>query len=290
MLYTPSHAELGQHPKTRRLARLLGVSIPTAIGHLHLLWHFALKYAPDGDLTSFDDVDLAEGAMWEGGAQVFSAALHDAGFIDASAEGEPWAIRLHDWDDYGGKYIERRERNAERMREKRATGHYPMNTPRATHVQRTYARRAGLEERRGEESREEEKATPSLAAARPVRAAPKPKTLRDEDAGRFERWYAAYPRHEKRPDAERAWSKLLPDDALTGRLIADVEARVVGRKWAEGYIEQPATYLNQRVWEDDIEPVRTIRAGPSANGSEPAPPEYFRDLRRKLDAGKAGGR
>jgi hypothetical protein len=129
----------------------------------------------------------------------------------------------------------------------------------------------------------------SLAAARPVRAAPKPKTLRDGDAERFERWYAIYPRHEKRPDAERAWSKVLPDDELTERLIADVEARVVGRKWAEGYVEQPATYLNQRVWEDDIEPVRAVRAAASANGNEPAPPEYFRDLRRKLDAGKAGG-
>jgi hypothetical protein len=54
MLYTPSHAELAQHPKTRKLARLLGVSIPTALGHLHLLWHFALKYAQDGDLTRFE--------------------------------------------------------------------------------------------------------------------------------------------------------------------------------------------------------------------------------------------
>jgi hypothetical protein len=138
--------------------------------------------------------------------------------------------------------------------------------------------------------RGEEEAEDTLAAARPVRAAPKPKTLRDGDAARFERWYSAYPRHEKRPDAERAWSKLLPDEDLTGRLVADVEARQLGRKWSEGYIEQPATYLNQRVWEDDIEPLRAARAAPAPNGNEPAPPEYFRALRQKLDAAKPGER
>jgi hypothetical protein len=163
MLYTPSHAELGQHPKTRRLARLLGVSIPTAIGHLHLLWHFALKYAPDGDLAGFDALDVADGALWEGEPTALLSALADAGWLDAG--------QLHDWGEYGGKFVKRKEDNAERMRDARATGKYPTNPPRAAHVQRTSETRATLEETREEKTREEEKRVDGGG----LHPAPKPK-------------------------------------------------------------------------------------------------------------------
>ena len=39
-----------------KLARRLGVSLPAAIGHLHLLWWWAMDYAQDGDLTRWQDV------------------------------------------------------------------------------------------------------------------------------------------------------------------------------------------------------------------------------------------
>lgn len=95
-----------------------------------------------------------------------------------------------------------------------------------------------------------------------VRAVPKPTTLNRQQQARFDRWYAAYPNRQKRPEAERAWRNLDPDDALTQTIIEDVIARSHGRKWAEGYIEHPATYLNQRAWEDDIEAPRPSGGGP----------------------------
>lgn len=99
-----------------------------------------------------------------------------------------------------------------------------------------------------------------------VRAVPKPSTLSKEQRSRFDAWYAAYPNKQHRPDAERAWRKLDPDDDLTARLMRDGRERRAGRKWSEGYIEHPATYLNNRVWEDDIEPVRLTPARASPNG------------------------
>lgn len=96
------------------------------------------------------------------------------------------------------------------------------------------------------------------------RASPKPTTLNRQQLGRFERWYLGrdvagydgYPNKQQRPEAERAWRKLNPDDALTAQLIADVRERRTGRKWAEGFVDYPAKYLNQRIWEDDIEPCK----------------------------------
>lgn len=95
-----------------------------------------------------------------------------------------------------------------------------------------------------------------------VRGVPKPTTLNRAQQERFDRWYAEYPVKQHRPDAERAWKKIDPDAEYTEVLIADVAARKLGRKWSEGYVDYPAKYLNQRVWDDDIEPVRLGRGQP----------------------------
>lgn len=89
--------------------------------------------------------------------------------------------------------------------------------------------------------------------------AAKRRTLTTQQQARFDRWYAAYPKRAHRLDAERAWQRLDPDDDLTELLLADIPARLEGRKWADGYIEDPARYLNQYAWEDDIEPVAAER-------------------------------
>jgi hypothetical protein len=106
MAWIPSHQEIGRHPKTRKLARTLGVTVPTAVGHLHLLWHWAFSYAPTGDLTGHDVEDIADGAMWTDEPDTFVKALVKTGWADANGD----RIVLHDWDDYAGKYDQRRSR------------------------------------------------------------------------------------------------------------------------------------------------------------------------------------
>jgi hypothetical protein len=60
MAWLESHQDLRDHPKTARLRRRLGVSLPAAIGHLHLLWWWALTYADDGDLSGYDPDVIAD--------------------------------------------------------------------------------------------------------------------------------------------------------------------------------------------------------------------------------------
>jgi hypothetical protein len=110
-----SHQELARHPKARRLARALGVSVPTAIGHLHLVWWWAMDYAEDGDVSRYNADDLADAALWEGDAETFWNSLVSAGFLDA----ENGTSSLHDWDDYAGRLIEKRRQDAERKRRER---------------------------------------------------------------------------------------------------------------------------------------------------------------------------
>jgi hypothetical protein len=114
MAWLESHQELARHPKVRRLAKALGVSVPTAVGHLHLLWWWALDFAADGDVSRYEPDELAEAALWEGDPRQFIGALETAGFLDPDSHD---GAHLHDWHDYGGKVIAQRQANARRQAE-----------------------------------------------------------------------------------------------------------------------------------------------------------------------------
>ncbi|MBK6664457.1 MAG: hypothetical protein IPG47_17470 [Thermoflexaceae bacterium] len=117
-----SYQDLGRHPKTSRLARTLGISRPAAIGHLHLLWWWALDYAKDGDLGIYDAGEVADACLWDQDAEAFVEALVTAGWLDADPSGEHW--RIHSWEEHGGKLQAERVRNndaaAGRMRRRRS--------------------------------------------------------------------------------------------------------------------------------------------------------------------------
>jgi hypothetical protein len=112
MAWLESHQELKNHPKTKRLARHLGISIVAVIGHLHLFWWWAMDYADNGDLSCFDPEDIAEAAEWGGDAHVFVEAMitcgpgGTSGFIDRVGD----KLYIHDWEDYIGKVLNRRKK------------------------------------------------------------------------------------------------------------------------------------------------------------------------------------
>lgn len=135
MPWIESHQDLRDHPKTVRFRRRLGVPLPTAIGHLHMLWWWALSYADDGDLSQHEDDVIAEACGFEGDASAFVEALVYAGFLDEDR-------RVHDWDDYAGRLVEKREANAQRMRQARAARRARISGERAENVQRTSDERA----------------------------------------------------------------------------------------------------------------------------------------------------
>lgn len=136
-----SHQTLRDHPRKDKLTEALfngmvpdDVADYAAIGLLHQLWWWALDYAQDGDLSQFSDRQIAKACRWRGEAKVLVDALTASGFITDERT-------LHDWDDYAGKLIERRERNRERMREVRSLAQESVCSARAAHVQRTCAPR-----------------------------------------------------------------------------------------------------------------------------------------------------
>jgi DnaD/phage-associated family protein len=115
MAWIESHQDLPKHWKTKRLMRILNISGPLAVGHLHFLWYWAVDYAQDGEITQYTPYDIADASGWEGDAEAFFNALIEAGFIDVIDD----RYFLHDWYDYAGKLIEYRKKDAERKRKSR---------------------------------------------------------------------------------------------------------------------------------------------------------------------------
>lgn len=264
MAYIPSHQELKEHPKTRRAARRCGVSIPAMIGHLHLLWWWALDHGPDGDLSRFESEDLADAAMWEGDPEEFVKALVDCGpggtegFL--SSDG-----KLHDWDEYGGKYGQRVQaaRKAAAVRwqsngNATASDRQPLEAPECDrNATAMRPQDEGIAAGNAEKRREEKKDQPSADA--------------DES---FEKFWDAYPRGKagkpggdgpKKP-ARRRWDNL-------NRRERELALAAVGnyRKHVESpdgpHAAHATTWLNQERWEQWQTPADTQQQLGTVNGA-----------------------
>lgn len=73
----------------------------------------------------------------------------------------------------------------------------------------------------------------------------------------FDEFWAEYPRKVSKPSAMKAWNKLKPDEDLTEQIMTGLEKWRNSDDWARDngrYIPYPATWLNDRRWEDDIRP------------------------------------
>lgn len=109
MAWIELHQTLPKNKKILRLKRILKIKTPQAIGHVCLLWLWALDNAPDGDLSGFSADDIAEICEFTKNSQLFLESLIEAGFVDDN-------LRIHDWDEYIGRLLEKRAVKKEQAR------------------------------------------------------------------------------------------------------------------------------------------------------------------------------
>jgi hypothetical protein len=68
----------------------------------------------------------------------------------------------------------------------------------------------------------------------------------------FTRWYEAFPRHEARADALKAWIKLNPDSILVDTIMAATVRYATAKAETEKqFIKTPPAWLNGKRWEDE---------------------------------------
>jgi hypothetical protein len=261
MAWIESHQELGQHPKTKRFARALQISLPAAVGHLHFLWWWALSYAQDGDLTDYAAEDIADAICWDGDPQQAVDALIKCGFVDE----QDGTRSIHDWYEYAGRLIDQRQANRDRSQRARNAKKQAPNTN-GTHTVRE----------RTENVQEPNAATvPDLTQPdQTVPNQPDPTEQNhtphsppqaegggaDLDQQRFDEFWANYPKKTGKADARKSWKRAKVTVDLHDRIITAIEQAKHTEQWQRDngrFIPNPATWINQGRWDDEPMPQGT---------------------------------
>jgi len=108
MAWIESHQELERHPKRISLGSLMGWDKYQTVGRLHAFWWWCVDYALDGDLSKFNDEQLAEAVGLDSSqAKQFVEAMVKSGWIDREPD-----FRVHDWWDYVGNFLQRKYKSS----------------------------------------------------------------------------------------------------------------------------------------------------------------------------------
>lgn len=117
-------------------------------------------------------------------------------------------------------------------------------------VQDDRGSQAPSETLRSQEQEQEQEQEQTFCASADARGRPKLATTSEG----FERFWSAYPRKVSKGRAQKAWAKLKPSEQLVQAIIAGIGRAKTSAQWTrEGgqYIPHPATWLNDRGWEDE---------------------------------------
>lgn len=108
-----------------------------------------------------------------------------------------------------------------------------------------------------------------------IRVKQPPRRPAPDDEG-FTAFWAAYPRRVGKGGARRAWAKIRPDPGLVESMLGAVEQQRDSWQWRRDngqFVPHPATWLNERRWEDEPEPA-------SAPALRPEDEEWKREKAR----------
>lgn len=236
MAWIESHQGLARHIKTKRLARKLKISIPATIGHLHLLWWWAMDNLPDGRLTALEPEDIADEMMWNDDPNDLMDALEDTGFVDREGD----ELYIHDWHDYIGRLLERRKKETDRKREYR---------------KKSESRPAGqpMDETRDGGGNS---TVPYLTIPKDIKTTPKKK--KDTYPELFEQFWNTYPRRVEKSNALAKWNAQInkkedPQQIITSAYNYMVYVSAEGTETK--YMKHPKTFLNGDTWKEFINPI-----------------------------------
>ncbi len=277
MPWIESHTDLADHPKAKRAARLLGISMPAMVGHLHYLWWWCLKYAQEGDLARFTEEDIADAAQWPHSAGVFVTALLDCGpgdsvgFLEKMPGGR---LLVHDWQEYAGKLIEKRRNDAERKKVQRTSNGHPTDvqwTSNGRRVDGAWTAQVPTNQ----------PTIPTIPTNQPTKKSRGPIAYTDD----FEEFWAFYPRSTGKQEGMRKWVATLsrteaPDHpkATPEMLINAAKNYAVERDGEEEkYTKHAATFLGpDEHWREYLEPKKKT-------SRNERPTRVYDDLQGKLE-------
>lgn len=228
MAWIESHQQLKDHPKVIDLMCSMGWGLNETIGALHRFWWWCVDYAEDGDLRKHNDarIALAVGLNVDAGKHFVDSMVQSC-WIDR----EPY-FRVHDWWDYVGLFLQIK---------------YKHNPIKWNRIRKKY--------KNGSNNRSKN-SIPNLTKPNLT----KPNTPPISPSGGFEEFWVSYPKKIAKQNALKAWFKLSPDVVLAGNILAALERHKTNPSWLKDngqWIPLPASWINGRRWEDEINVKKT---------------------------------
>jgi uncharacterized protein YdaU (DUF1376 family) len=80
---------------------------------------------------------------------------------------------------------------------------------------------------------------------------PIPNTHNKEYIDRFDIFWKQYPRKVAKPNAQKAWNKIKPDDVVLKKMLDAINQQGLYSKEIQ-FVPHPASWLNAQRWEDEI--------------------------------------
>lgn len=87
----------GDHPKMEALALALNKEIYAAVGILNVMWDWAARFTPSGDIGKYSDAVIARKIGWTGDPAELVNALVASRWLDRS---DICRLFIHDWPDH----------------------------------------------------------------------------------------------------------------------------------------------------------------------------------------------
>jgi hypothetical protein len=236
MPWIESHTEIERHRKVILMAADLDMPPVHLSGHLHALWHNVLEQQETGCLKDWPNGLIAKMAMYEGDADKFVNLMLKHGFL------EPHMMLIHHWLDYVGKFLWRKYHSSNPAKLNEIEELYIKYDERSPSVRlKESTRRLGY-----------------LNNTLVINTKISKKILEES----FEQFWEIWPKRVARVDALRAWMKLAPNDDLLKVILATVTRH--NESWrregtAKKHIPNPATWINGKRWNDEIDSGNTGR-------------------------------
>lgn len=265
------------HPKRVKLSRLLDVE--DAGGYMLNLWIRTAMTKPDGVLRGLDDMDIAIMAGWTKDPEFFCTALDACGFTDTLSDGtrvlhdwaenQSWVIGSASRSEKAKKAALARHHNLDDKAEnesigqaegpgqaKPVSGKMPEVCPKSaqTMLGACAEHAPSLQEPQSSNALFLSSPSPKSNPPVPTDVGTSPPGGEPRYTKAFLAWWAEYPVKVKKPRAWKAWVKLGKSvDALT--LIKAIQQQLAAGHFmvgGENCIPHPATWLNDRRWDDEI--------------------------------------
>ena len=226
-------------PEVLTVAAALGWDADMAVGKFVRMWSWFDTHTVDGDARGVTPALLDSILRVTG----FVSEVQKVGWLEV----HEWGIRLPKFDIHCGETAKKRALGAKRNAAYRASN--------AKGDARCVTSASPREEKKREEKKKDQKILGH----------------RHDDRDWFEsKFWPTYPRKVAKASAAKAFAKINPDDALLERMLAALAVHVASEQWRRDdgrFIPHPATWLNQRRWEDEAESAAAFDPASCADGA-----------------------